>query len=117
MISCDIHSYSVKPPQNSPAVVFDYTKADWSGLSDYLLNQDFSMCYEEINVERIWAFFKNIIMSAMELFIPKVRLRRTQFPRWYSAELRHKFKCLKSLEMKYKRSKSQLILTKLNERH
>ena len=25
----------VKPPHNSPAVVFDYTNADWNGLSDH----------------------------------------------------------------------------------
>ena len=36
--------------------------------------------------------------AAMELFIPKVRLRSFQFPQWFSPELRHKFKCLRTME-------------------
>ncbi len=102
LISCGIRLCPVNPSPNSPAMVFDYPKADWNGLSNHLLNQDFSMCYEEVNADIIWAWFKNIVLSAMELFIPKVRLRSMQFPRWYSADLRHQFKCLKSLERNLK---------------
>lgn len=39
----------------------------------------------------------------MLLFIPKMRLRSSQFPKWFSADLRHQFKCLKTRRRKYAR--------------
>ena len=30
----------------------------------------------------------------MDIFIPKVRLRQFQFPRWFTPDIRHKYKCL-----------------------
>jgi len=37
------------------AVVFDYSKADWEGLNNYLLDCNSEVCYESDNVEEIWA--------------------------------------------------------------
>ena len=46
------------------------------------------------------------IINAMYLFIPKFRLRSHQYPKWFSAELRHQLKCLHTLRKKYKHSPS-----------
>ena len=57
--------------------------------------------------------FKRIVSAAMELFIPKVRLRSFQFPQWFSPELRHKFKCLRTMEGLCAKKPTQSKLRKL----
>ena len=39
-------------PCATPAVVFDYSKTNWEVLCNYLLDQDFSICYEDKAVEQ-----------------------------------------------------------------
>lgn len=91
----------------APVFVFEYPKADWDGLCNYLMDCDFSLCYEESDVEAIWSVLKRMVTSAMHLFIPRVQLRKFQLPRWFTPDLRHKHKCcLQYLERKCSRSPS-----------
>ena len=83
-----------------PTLVYDYQKADWRGLCDYLMDEDFSACFESEDVELIWAIFKLITTSAMEKFIPRVRLKNHQFPKRFDADLRHRSNCLNTLRRK-----------------
>ena len=62
-----------------PQYVLDYLKADFNGLSDYLLQVDFSDCYHSDDVEYVWAIIKQSILL---LYIPKVRLKSQQTPKW-----------------------------------
>ena len=38
----------------------------------------------------------------MELYIPKVKVRSHQYPKWFTAHLRHQVKCLRTLRRKIK---------------
>ena len=67
-------------PCVTPAVVFDYSKANWEGLCNYLLDQDFGICCEDKDVEQIWCKIKQVVILAMNIYIPKVRLRKHQSP-------------------------------------
>ena len=44
---------------------------------------------------------KSSIHNAMDMFIPKVKLKRHQFPCWYTPELRHLSKCLRSSKKRF----------------
>ena len=70
-----------------PQYVLDYSKADFNGLSDYLLQVDFSDCYHSDDVECVWAIIKQSILKAMLLHIPKVRLKSQQTPKWFNSEI------------------------------
>lgn len=63
-------------------------------------------------MELIWSIIKSLIISGMDLFIPSVRLRNKQFPPWYTADLRHRYKCLETLRKRCTRSPTTHILTK-----
>lgn len=93
--------------------VFDYSKPNWTSLYNFLLDVDFSVCLEEDDVDVIWLLFRNIVSSAMQRFIPVVKMRRNQFPCRYTAGLRHHSKCLKTLRRKYRKNPSQVNLEKL----
>ena len=75
-------------------------------MSDHLLNTDFSALYNSFDVEEIWHFLKTHITSSMDSFIPKVRLRVQQFPVWFSPQLRHSLKYLRTLQCKYNKHPS-----------
>ena len=50
----------------------------------------------------------------MHLFIPKVRLRRHQFPCWYTPELRHLSKCLRSAKKRFTKHATPHLQLKIN---
>ena len=71
IISFDVRY--VLPPVQSPKAhyVFDYSKAVFSSLSDFLLQSDFSNCYQSNDIEYVWTIIKQSILKTMQLFIQK----------------------------------------------
>jgi len=95
--------------------VFNYAKGDYVGLSEYLLSCDLSSLYKSSNVEEIWYLLRSHIISAMDLFIPKVTLRVRQFPIWFTPQLRHSRKCLCTLQRKFNKNPSSNNLQRLSD--
>ena len=81
-------------PVTKDREVFDYAKGDYFSLNEYLLGCDF---YNSTDIEEIWSILKHHILTGMNLFIPKVKLRSHQFPVWFTPDLRHLIKCLRTL--------------------
>ena len=50
--------------------VFNYSKGDYNGLSEYLLGRDLSVLFSSSDVEEIWHLLRSYIISGMDLFIP-----------------------------------------------
>ena len=92
----------ISPTHNPPIYFYDFSKGDYEGLSHFLANCDFSDCNNSDDVEFIWFIIKSYIISAMELYIPKVKVRSHQYPKWFTAHLRHQVKCLRTLLRKIK---------------
>ena len=71
------------------------------------------MPFIKINdIEFIWSIIKNAIYSGMNLFIPKVRLRKHQFPRWFTPELRHLTKRIRTLRKRIPKHPSSQLFDK-----
>uniref|UniRef100_A0A1X7SGX5 Endonuclease/exonuclease/phosphatase domain-containing protein n=1 Tax=Amphimedon queenslandica TaxID=400682 RepID=A0A1X7SGX5_AMPQE len=64
-------SSSPRPVRPSHSSGYNYSKADWDGLIDHLLDYDFSPCFAESDIESIWSSFKGVLLSSMCQFIPK----------------------------------------------
>ena len=91
-------SHSTTPlPETSPRYVFDFSKADYTGLCSFLMDFNFSPLLSSDDINFIWSSLRNTICYGMSLYIPKVRLRRYQYPRWLTPELRHLSKCIRTL--------------------
>ena len=73
--------------QATSRYVFDFPKANYVGLSSFFMDTDFSQLLSSNDVNLIWSSLKNIIYSGMNIFIPKVRLKKNQFPCWFTPEL------------------------------
>ena len=77
--------------------MFDFSKADFDGLADYLLDFDFSTCFNSNNIEFIWSIIRQSIITAMHLFIPKVKVKQKQ-PMWFTSNIRHHLNCIHTLK-------------------
>ena len=92
---------------------FNYARGDYVSLNEYLLTCDFTLLYSLTDPEAIWAILKNHILTGMNLFIPKVKIRTRQFPVWFTSHLRHLTKCLRTLQRKFTKQPSSNNFQKL----
>ena len=99
--------------REKPRYVFDFPKANLSGLCDFLLDIDFSSCLASANIEYVWSAIKQAIYTGMDLFIPKVRIRSYQYPVWFTPELRHLSKCIRTLTKRCTSTPTSHVLNKL----
>ncbi len=66
---CTIGEASQLPSCLPSTIVYNYSKADWENLTNYLLDQDFSMCYEVNDVKTIWSVIKLMVTDGMDKFV------------------------------------------------
>ena len=76
-------------PKTSPYYVFDYFKGDYEGLRNHLANIDFSPCLQSHDIEYIWSFIESSVITAMNLFIPQIKIHNHPQPKWYTSEIKH----------------------------
>ena len=99
--------------REKPRYVFDFPKANLTGLCNFLLDIDFSSCLGSNNTEYVWSAIKQAIYTGMDLFIPKVRIRSYQYPVWFTPELRHLSKCIRTLNKRCTTNSTPHVLNKL----
>ena len=101
-ITFNIDLYMQPIPKITPKKVYDFTKADWTGLCDFMLDLNWSECFSITDVETLWSNIKGHITGALPLFIPRVRLRSRQHAPWLKSNLLHQLNCLRSKKKKIK---------------
>ena len=87
---------------NTTQVIFDYSKANYPGLINFLSHFGFSICEHLPDIDSIWLFIKNSIIRGMHIFVSKFKLKSSQSPKWYTSNIQHQIKCLRTLRKKYK---------------
>ena len=90
-------------PKNTSQFVYDYSKADYNGLNNFLSSIDFSVCKQFTDIESIWSFVKDSILDRINTNIPKVRIKPNSSPKWFTSNIRYQIKCLRTLRRKHKR--------------
>ena len=100
LISFLIECSSLSTKSNVPVFIFDYPKADYEGLCNFLFDTDFSYSLQSDFIEQVWSFLKDTILEGMNRFIPKVRASRRNHPIWFSPEIRHTLRCLRTQKKK-----------------
>ena len=94
---------------------FDYSKADFEGMTDFIQDSDICMCSEIYDINVAWSFIKTIITEAMTLYIPKFYLHSRQYPVCFNKTLRYQLKCLHTLRRHCRRFPSPYHSSKLQQ--
>ena len=66
------------------------------------------------DVDAIWLSLRSIILKAINHFIPKVVLRRSPFPKWYTRDIRHLIKRTRTLRRKCRQHPTPYLIDKLS---
>ena len=76
-----------------------YSDADYCGMSDYLLDWDFTSCYSSQDIDFIWNDIKSAILTAIDKLVPTVAItkRHSHLPRWFNGSLRHDLKRVRTI--------------------
>ena len=61
--------------------IYVYKNADMDSFRECLLDYDFTACFQSKYVEQVWAITKSVLYKAMDLYVPKVKLKRYKHPR------------------------------------
>ena len=92
--------------------MFDFSKADFDGLADYLQDFDFSTCFKSNNIEFIWSIIRQSIITTMHPFIPKVKVKQKK-PMWFTSDIRHHLNRIHTLKRICKKCPAARNLSKL----
>ena len=104
---------SPKSKPSSPQFIYNYKKANYEELQLYLVSTDFSSCFDSGDLNVTWNSIKDIIYIAIDLFIPKTKLKCHPSPKWYNSSIRHKINLLHSAKKKARVDPSPHILSRL----
>ena len=113
LISCEICQDTSCHSSTTSNYIYDYPKADYSGLCQYLFSSNIYSCLQFNDVEIVWNIIKEALFKAIELFVPKVKVRTKQYPKWFTPQLIHEANCLRTLRKKYTLSPTAHNLNRL----
>ena len=80
--------------------IFDYSKANWDGMNQYLSSFNFDEYLQSNDVEFIWSQLKFDIYDTHNLFVPKFQIKSNTSPKWFTPTIRHKLHCIHTLRRK-----------------
>ena len=99
--------------QKASYVAYDYSRADWDGMYNSMMNHKFHEYYHLSEVEEVWATLKHILQTAIQAFVPQFLVKKKQHPKWFTPTIKHRLNCIHSLRRKYKKNPSNNLKLKL----
>ena len=102
---------------SSPQRCLNFSKADYEGMVDFLLDWDFSVCLDSSDVDVIWSHIQFAICSAIHKFVPLCTTTRrfSHLPKWFNSELRHNINCHRTLVRKYRSNPTPHLSDKVSQ--
>ena len=84
-------------------ILYNYSKADFKHLSDYLGEILASNLFDtsSCDIDSLWGFLRSEISTACELYTPKFK---SQSRKWFNAEIRHLLKRVHTIRRYIKRN-------------
>lgn len=100
MISFDLKRGHLVPKSCSSEAIPVYSKTDMEGLSNYLLDYDFSSFFNSLDIEQVWAGLCRVIGEAVVRFTPTTARKNQNSPIWFTPQIRHELHRLHTLRRK-----------------
>ena len=95
-------------------LVLDKLLTDLEGLCSYFLNFNYDALLSSLDIEFVWSSLKDIILHAISLYTPSVKISFQFYPKWFSSTIRLKINILRSLCKKCKRNPSNTNTSRLH---
>ena len=79
---------------------YDFKRADYIYLSQYLASINWHALFAQVtptNINAVWSVFKNAVLSAINLFVPKYEVKHSRKQPYYPLYVRRALKRKQSL--------------------
>ena len=80
----------------------------------YFNHYNFNELIEISDIEGAWAYFKDIICTAVSQYVPKIYPRRYPQPKWFDSEIQHHLNKVHTLRRRYRSKPSPNLLSQLS---
>ena len=104
---------SVKHKKVPSTFIYNFPKGDYLGMSNYLLSCDLSEFYTTTDIDKAWSTLKHHMDCSVDIFVPKVKLHSSLYPKWFNSKIRHQVNCLCTLRRKTKNHFTESNLQRL----
>ena len=91
-----------------------YPKGDYDALNEFIADYDLSFC-SFLDVDSAWSKLKQILSEGCSRYIPKVKLKPHNPPKWFNSSIRHHLNCIHSLRRRFRNSPSPSLSDKLHQ--
>uniref|UniRef100_A0A1X7SPP3 Endonuclease/exonuclease/phosphatase domain-containing protein n=1 Tax=Amphimedon queenslandica TaxID=400682 RepID=A0A1X7SPP3_AMPQE len=100
-------TFDLLPPlkqsqKSPPAWSHAFKRTNFDGLNSFLLDYDFGPLYDSTDIEFSWSFLRGVILTAISMFTPMVKVRTNKLPQWFTPSIRHQLNKVHSLRKRYK---------------
>ena len=68
---------------------YDFRNADYIAINNYLGGINWDLHLNSVDIDLAASQFYHVLSMAIALFVPLKRFKTSQFPRWFSSELRY----------------------------
>lgn len=86
-------------------VRYNFNAADYGGLNNYLLSYNWLDLYALQDLNDITDYFYKIMQDAITIFVPTYVVKKSNFPSWFSPQLKAKVRSKKIAHKNYKETK------------
>lgn len=90
----------------SPLSFFNFSKADYPRIIDFFNSFNWERSFYSYSADDSMYIFLDALHSSILSFVPKVSIRRSNFPSWYTPELKNLVRLKNQAHAKYKSSLS-----------
>jgi len=102
LVTFDLH---IESPEvsiaNSSTFILDFNRANFEKMNNYLIELDLTLSDD---VEYSWSIIKPAILDATALFIPKIKLKPSNLPKYFTPNIKHWIVSIYTLRKKKLRS-------------
>ncbi len=111
----DLHVHTTKSPPNKHAGAVPFlnnARTDYERVCELLSTTSFDSCYCSNNVNNQ---LKSTLMEAVDHFTPRLNPNKIRHSPWFTADIRHRLRCLRSMRHRYHSSLTQSLATSIHQ--
>ena len=86
-----------------PTHSFLFSKADWSGLCDFLFDSNLTENIKLSDVDSMWKSLKEVILNGCNKYIPRMHFKKSQLPKWFTPNIHHSLNKVRTLRKRTSR--------------
>lgn len=80
--------YSPETPSPHSTSVFDFSKSNYPEISSFINSFNWEKTFLSLDANDAMSAFVDALHSSILLFVPKITIRQSSFPNWFSHELK-----------------------------